>query len=439
MPTQLAHDALSLALNYTEKTVDWTKSKPGLVKSIVERVEKPVTATLGSRAAKTVLKVGDSVLTSVDAHLDNALNSRYYKGGEAFVKSTYSNRIVPATNTVTSTVTTTTTRVTTPVLNVYSSALTFADRQVEYYIPDPEGSDRHAPLSLTSVTAKATRRAVKKAGAARTGVVMRVKRANRTVRNVVAMAFEQARPTNIKKNAKAAYTTALSETDKVIDRYLPGAKDDGLIVKGPVTLVTKLTKRTTKHTIATVKAAALAIRNSPTTFKRAVHGAVTAVRVQAARIANMGLTIRYRAYDTLTPYLNAATTRAVAVARATDGFLLRRPATASLRNFAVTRYNDMLAPIVSKYLPKLVAVAPAPKDKPVVAKLSFAGMTTEAKAEESPLSVESDTSDVATPEAAEQQDEGAQVPKKKSSKKGRGRKKAELAAPAAEKDEDAYC
>jgi len=292
MPSQLAHEALNLALNYTEKTVDWGKSKPGIVKSVIERLETPVTATLETRAAKTVLKIGDQVLSSVDGHLDSAINSRYYKGGEAFARSTYSNRIVPATNTVTTTVKTTTTRVTTPVFNVYTTALAFADRQVESFLPDAEASDRHAPLSLTSVTTKATRRAVKKVGAVRTGVVMRVGKTQRAVKAAVRGAMEQARPANIKKNVKAAYATTFKTADDVIDSYLPGAKDDGLVAKGPLTLVTKVSKRGTKHTIAGVKALATAVRNSPSTFKRAVRSAVAAVKQQVERMQNMSLTIR---------------------------------------------------------------------------------------------------------------------------------------------------
>ena len=130
MPTQLAHEAVNLALNYTEKTVEWGKSKPGFLKSVIERVEGPVVKTLETRAIKTVVKIGDSVLTTVDGTLDKAISSTYYKSGEAYVKSAYSNRIVPATNTVTTTVASTTSRVTTPVVNVYSGVLAFADKQV---------------------------------------------------------------------------------------------------------------------------------------------------------------------------------------------------------------------------------------------------------------------------------------------------------------------
>ena len=130
MPSQLAHDVVGFALDYTGKTVDSIKSKPGLLSNIVTRVEGPVCKTLEHRAVKTVLKVGDQVLTTVDGTIDKALTSTYYKSGESYVKSTYSNRIVPATNTVTTTVTTTTNRVTTPIVNVYTGVLSFADKQV---------------------------------------------------------------------------------------------------------------------------------------------------------------------------------------------------------------------------------------------------------------------------------------------------------------------
>mmetsp|Transcript_35946 Transcript_35946/g.91880 ORF Transcript_35946/g.91880 Transcript_35946/m.91880 type:complete len:438 (-) Transcript_35946:355-1668(-) len=437
MPTQLAHEALNLALNYTEKTVDWAKSKPGICQSVVSRLESPITKTLDLAATKKILKIGDQVLTSVDGHIDSAINSKYYKGGEAFARSTYSNRIVPATNTVTTTVKTTTSRVTTPVVNVYTTALAFADRQVESYLPDAEASDRHAPLSLTSVSVKATRRAVKKVGAVKTGVVMRIGRTNKAVRAAVRGAMEQTRPTNIKKNAVAAYKTTFATADGVIDAYLPGAKDDGLVVKGPVTLVTKLSKRSTKHTIAGVKALATAVRNSPTTFKKAVRGAVAALRLQVERVQNMGLTIKYKAYDTFTPYIEAAMSRSLAVVKATDQMLLKRQLTARVRNFAVDKYQVILAPYVDKYLPK---------PKPVSTKAVRISLAAEAKPVpvESPMSVQSDSSDLIEVAAA---GEAEAEPKKK--KKSRGRKKTETepASPPketeAEKpagaDDDAYC
>uniref|UniRef100_A0A6U2EPE1 Uncharacterized protein n=2 Tax=Hemiselmis andersenii TaxID=464988 RepID=A0A6U2EPE1_HEMAN len=438
MPSQLAHEALNLALNYTEKTVDWGKSKPGIVKAVIERLETPVAKTLETRAAKTVLKIGDQVLSSVDGHLDSAINSKYYKGGEAFARSTYSNRIVPATNTVTTTVKTTTTRVTTPVVNVYTSALAFADRQVECFLPDAEASDRHAPLSLTGVTTKATRRAVRKVGAVKTGVVMRVGRTNRAVRSAIKGAMEQARPANIKKNAKAAYATTFSTADRVIDAYLPGAKDDALVAKGPITLVTKVSKRGTKHTIAGVKALATAVKNSPNTFKRAVRSAVAAVKHQVERMQNMGLTIRYKAYDTLTPYVEAAMNRSLALVKATDQILLKRQLTASVRNFAVQKYQVILAPYVDKYLPKPVA-APAK-----AAKISLPAAK-KALPIESPMSVESESSDVIEESpVSPEEDPSAAVGAKKKSKKSRGRKRTETppASPlkqSAEADDDAYC
>ena len=350
MPTQLAHEAVNLALQYTEKGVEWGKSG-GLSKAVITRLEGPVNKALSTRAAQTVLKIGDSVLTSADGHLDAAIESRHYKAATAFAHST-----VARTTAATVSIQTTATRVTTPVVNVYTSALAFADRQVESYLPDAEASDRHAPLSLTGVTAKATRRAVKKVGAVKTGVVMRVDKSAKAARAAVRAAFEAAKPANLKKNTKAAYKASFAACDGVIDKYLPGAKDDALVAVGPITLATKLSKRGTKHTIAGVKALATAVKNSPTTFKKAVRGAVAAVKRGIERAQNMGLTIRYKAYDTLTPYIEAVMSRSLALVKATDQMLLKRKLTAGVRNFAVDKYKVILAPYVEKYLPKPVAV-----------------------------------------------------------------------------------
>lgn len=150
MPSQLAHDAVGLVLDYTGKTVEYCKSKPGLLNTIISRVEGPVAKTLESRAAKTVLKVGDQVLTTVDGTIDKAIGSTYYKSGEAYVKSTYSNKIVPATNTVTTTVATTTSRVTTPVVNVYTGVLAFADKQVRIPSHPFSGPDAKCEVAAES-------------------------------------------------------------------------------------------------------------------------------------------------------------------------------------------------------------------------------------------------------------------------------------------------
>jgi hypothetical protein len=131
----LAHEAVSLALTYTKNTVEWSKKNNGLVKKVIERVEGPVEATLASNAAKTVLKVGDRVLSTMDGTINTALNSSYYKAGDNFARTTYSKRIVPATTKVTTTVATTTAVVTKPVVNAYTGILTFADRQVMCHYP----------------------------------------------------------------------------------------------------------------------------------------------------------------------------------------------------------------------------------------------------------------------------------------------------------------
>lgn len=421
MPSQLAHDVVGFALDYTGKTVDSIKSKPGLLNNIVTKVEGPVAKTLEHRAVKTVLKVGDQVLTTVDGTIDKALTSTYYKSGEAYVKSTYSNRIVPATNTVTTTVTTTTNRVTTPIVNVYTGVLAFADKQVEFYLPDGEASDKALPLTVVGVTTKATRRTVRKVGAVRKMTVARISKANKSARATIKFAFEQAKPANVKKNAAKAYVKTLSATDKAVDKYLPG--NDDLVAKGPVTLVTKVSKRGAKHTIASIKMAATAVKNSPATFKKVVASALKSARAQVARVQDMTVSIKFKAYDTFTPYIESALTKSLALVKVADSLLLKYPMTTNVRNFAVAKYGAILAPVVNKYIalpsarptehmiPEVMAQATATdEEEDVKASVSFASEQSEEEAESPPAT------------------EG----KKKKSKKNK--KKA-----AAADDENAYC
>eukprot|EP00281_Chroomonas_sp_CCMP1168_P026030 CAMPEP_0206227964 /NCGR_PEP_ID=MMETSP0047_2-20121206/8911_1 /ASSEMBLY_ACC=CAM_ASM_000192 /TAXON_ID=195065 /ORGANISM="Chroomonas mesostigmatica_cf, Strain CCMP1168" /LENGTH=446 /DNA_ID=CAMNT_0053651165 /DNA_START=94 /DNA_END=1435 /DNA_ORIENTATION=- len=356
----VAHVVVNRALDLTAQTVDWGKSKPGILKAVIERVEGPVNATLGTTAVKTVIKVGDRVLTTVDKSIESTMNTSYYKSGEAFVKSQYSNRIVPATNTVTTTVATTTSRITTPVINTYSNVLIVADRQVEYYLPDAEGLGKELPLTAVGITRKVGKRTVKRAKAAKKYTVAKVGNMANATKKTLRFAFEQAKPSNIKKNTVKAYVAGFDMSDKMLDKYLP-SKGDALVAKGPVSLVQKATKRIVVHSIAQVKAAATAIKNSPTTFKKAVNTTIAGAKVQLARLQKMSVEIRFKSYDTLLPYINAAQARSLALIQATDRLLLKYPLTTYVRNFAVKRYDGLVAPIVAKLIKPAAAKPATPK------------------------------------------------------------------------------
>lgn len=208
--------------------------------------------------------------------------------------------------------------------------------QVEFYLPDPESADRHLPLTVAGVTTKATRRTVNKVGAVRKYTVTRLSNANKSARATLRFAYELAKPANVKKNAGKAYVATLSATDKAIDSYLPGT--DGLVAMGPVTLITKVVKRGSKHTIASIKATAIAVRNSPTTFKKAVNSALKTALAQVSRIQDMSVSTRFKAYDTFTPYLDAALVRSMALIKVADSVLLKYSLTTRVRNFAVAKY-----------------------------------------------------------------------------------------------------
>lgn len=184
--------------------------------------------------------------------------------------------------------------------------------------------------------------------------VARISKANKSARATIKFAFEQAKPSNVKKNTAKAYVRTLSATDKAVDRYLPG--NDDMVARGPVTLVTKVSKRGAKHTIASIKSAAMAVRNSPATFKKVVASALKSARAQVARVQDMSMSIKFKAYDTFTPYLDAALARSLALIKVADSVLLKYPMTTGVRNFAVAKYDSILAPVVSKYI-----ALPAPK------------------------------------------------------------------------------
>ncbi len=220
---------------------------------------------------------------------------------------------------------------------------------MEYYLPDDSGTDKHLPLTAMGITSKATRRAVKRVNGARKWSAAKIGNMKDVAKKSLKFAAENAKPAAMRKNAAKLYQTTFEVSDKLIDRYMPDQKD-GLTAKGPVTLANKLARRSVKASISGVKELALALKNSPTTFKKALTTSVDSVKTQLARIQNMSLRITYKSYDALTPYVNAAQTRSLALIQTTDALLLKYPMTAFWRNFAITKYEGYLAPVVQRYM-----------------------------------------------------------------------------------------
>ncbi len=221
--------------------------------------------------------------------------------------------------------------------------------QVEYYLPDEAGADKHLPLTAIGITTKATRRAVKRVNGARKWSAAKIGNMKEVAKKSLKFASDNAKPAAMRKNAAKLYQATFDVSDKLIDRYMPDQKD-GLTAKGPVTLANKLARRSVKTGIAGVKDLAVALKNSPTTFKKVLNASMTSAKAQLARIQNMSLRITYKSYDALTPYVAAAQTRSLALMQTTDALLLKYPMTSFWRNLAVQKYEGWVAPVVQRYL-----------------------------------------------------------------------------------------
>lgn len=342
----MAHDVVNYGLTVGKDALKYSKSQPGVIKWTVEKVEGPVKSVLGSKIGQTAMKVGDRAITVADGTIDSAMNTGAYKSTSRIVKATYANRvqpviknrIVPATRAVTRTVACTTTAVTKPVFNAYSSALQFADKTVEWALPEADKNlakeDMALPRSVVGLSRKITRRSVRKVAATRKMVVA-----------TAAYTFEQSKPANIKKNSVIGYNKALAGADTLVDTYLP--EKDGLVGKTPVMLLKKFAKRGKTHTIATIRNIATAIRNSPGTFKKSCSVAYKHLTEHAMKLRNMKLKVKLMTVEDfkkqLTPYVTAV-----------DKMLLKYRYTAAARNMALGVYTNKLAPILnpifSKYL-----------------------------------------------------------------------------------------
>mmetsp|Transcript_33370 Transcript_33370/g.51895 ORF Transcript_33370/g.51895 Transcript_33370/m.51895 type:complete len:372 (+) Transcript_33370:52-1167(+) len=350
----VAHGLVSTAVNYGKETVEAAKSKPGVVKWAVETVEKPTVYVLDSSVGKTAVKVGDRALDIADNTIDKAMNTGAYKNTEALVKTTYTNkvqpviknRVIPAASAVTTTVSKTTTAVTTPVVNVYGTALSYADYAVDRVLVDKEDGVKESKVTVVGITRKISRRSVKKARAAKNRTIQMAKNTKANA----SWALTQAKPANLKKNVVAAYDFTLSKADNFVDHYMPDT--DGLVAKGPVTLTKKVAKRGYTYGIKAVKQTAVAIKNAPTTFKNSVKKVYETVSMKVKQIANMKIRVKFLAIEDFKPYMEAAQTRTMALVKGTDNLLLNYPLTTSVRNFAIRRYEVLLAPLIAKYVTK---------------------------------------------------------------------------------------
>ena len=368
MATHVAHDVFGYGLQVGKDALTYGKSKPGVVKWTVEKVSGPVCSVLESKIGQTAIKAGDRVISVADGTIDKAMNTGAYKSTSRLVKTTYSSRVLPATEKVKSTVASTTaavkttysTRVTTPMANAYNGSLAFADKTVEYMLPETDASfasdDKKLPKSVVGLTCKITRRSVRKVAATRKMVVA-----------TATYTLEQGRPSNIKKNSVVLYTKALTGADSLVDTYLPDK--DGVEGKTTVKLLRKFAKRGRMHTIATIKKCATAVKNSPATFKKSVVAVYNKLSEQAMKLKNLKIKIKFMTLKDLTakatPMFEAMQARGGVYVTAADKMLLKYKHTASLRNMGVSFYASKLAhivnPLLTKYLPAAKAVAPTPK------------------------------------------------------------------------------
>lgn len=201
-----------------------------------------------------------------------------------------------------------------------------------------------------------TRRSVKRVKGARKWTADSVGKMTKATKSNLKFAYDVAKPSSIKRNTVKVYKTAFDNTDKIIDRLLPG-KGDILIAKGPITLVNKIGKRVVFHSLAQVKAAATAIKNSPATFKKSLNASIALAKLQLERIKDMTLQFQYKSYNYLLPYIEVAQKRSLTLVAAADKILMQYPMTKYVRNFAVTKYDGLVAPVLNRYL-----TAPAEKE-----------------------------------------------------------------------------
>jgi len=332
MPSHVAHDVVHATLATAQDVIKSAKSSPGVIKWTVETLEGPVCTVLRSKPGQTAVKVGDGALTYADGTLDRAMSTNAYKATSRVVKTTYSNRVVPATTAVKKGLS----AVSRPVTNAYSGALELADKSVEWALPEADSKlakeDKALPKSVVGISRKISRRSVRKVAATR-----------KMVAAAAAYTIENAKPAKMKANTVIVYQKSLVGADKLVDKYLP--EKDGLKGSTAVLLVKKMAKRGKTHAIATIKKIATAIKNSPATFKKSAAVAYKRVTEQALKLKNMKLKLKLVTVQdvkqTLAPYI-----------KSTDAMLLNYRYTAAVRNLVVSKLGPIVQPLITKVLGK---------------------------------------------------------------------------------------
>ena len=332
MPSHVAHDVVHATLATAQDVIKSAKSSPGVIKWTVETLEGPVCTVLRSKPGQTAVKVGDGALTYADGTLDRAMSTNAYKATSRVVKTTYSNRVVPATTAVKKGLS----AVSRPVTNAYSGALELADKSVEWALPEADSKlakeDKALPKSVVGISRKISRRSVRKVAATR-----------KMVAAAAAYTIENAKPAKMKANTVIVYQKSLVGADKLVDKYLP--EKDGLKGSTAVLLVKKMAKRGKTHAIATIKKIATAIKNSPATFKKSAAVAYKRVTEQALKLKNMKLKLKLVTVQdvkqTLAPYI-----------KSTDAMLLNYRYTAAVRNLVVGKLGPIVQPLITKVLGK---------------------------------------------------------------------------------------
>mmetsp|Transcript_73159 Transcript_73159/g.195101 ORF Transcript_73159/g.195101 Transcript_73159/m.195101 type:complete len:425 (+) Transcript_73159:75-1349(+) len=344
----VAHSLVDGAVSYGISTLEWTKSKEGTLRWVVEKVERPAKFTLETQVGKTAIKVGDSCLNIADRTIDSAINNKVYKSCEALVRNTYSNRVRPA-------VVNTTTMVTTPISNAYMGVLTLMDRQVEFWLPASAEDTKTGQMSLVSIASKASKRTGRRIYIVKKWTITQVS----AVSDSVVRSVKLLHPSNVHKQIREICWLALVNTDNFVDRYLPDAEDTEA-AKGPTTLVAKVVRRAVKKGKGAIVATAIAVKKSPETFKAAGKYAVSTIRAAPARLRSTASAVI--SYD----YRGAATARITSLATFADELLKRHKLTLAARNFAVNRLGSLVRRLLRLEVerpiatPLVTAPVPAP-------------------------------------------------------------------------------
>jgi hypothetical protein len=215
------------------------KKRGGTLGFVVKKAEAPVETVLQWKLVKTVFDFGGGFLQFTDRRVEGTRNSAFVKASGTL----YTKGVLPVTEVISST---------------YQKTLDMADRTVESFLPEEE-EYHHTKMPIVTtrlVLRKVTRRSM-----------TRVQEAPRHARKVLSSTLELARPSNVARNTKMFYGRSIISADKLVDRILPF--DDLVVATDLVTLTRKVATRGKRSAGRTVRAAMRAVKNSPTTFKKA--------------------------------------------------------------------------------------------------------------------------------------------------------------------------